>query len=172
MKKELVSTLLVVSALSFASAQTSTTTGTTTPPVLPPPVSVGDTRIDSQIRALNQEMEAKIRAIRLEYQTKLKALIGNKKVLIASSATQLREENKERREALKNEMKDKKTELREEMKDKKAELKEEYKDRREDIRGTSTPNGLVRRATTTNANPQGNAWGFFMRFFGQPKVNQ
>lgn len=161
MKKELVSTLLVVSALSFASAQTSTTTGTTTPPVLPPPVSVGDTRIDSQIRALNQEMEAKIRAIRLEYQTKLKALIGNKKVLIASSTTQLREENKERREALKNEMKDKK-----------AELKEEMKDRREDIRGTSTPNGLVRRATTTNANPQGNAWGFFMRFFGQPKVNQ
>jgi phenylalanyl-tRNA synthetase alpha subunit len=43
-------------------------------------------------------------------------------------------------------------------KEMRKEIKEERKEMRQEVRGTST-----------NANPQGNAWGFFRRFFGQPK---
>lgn len=157
MKKQLISTLLVVSALSFASAQTATSTVTTTP-VLPPPATTGDLRIDAQIRTLNKEMEAKIRAIRDEYQTKLKALIGNRKALIASSTQQLREEKKE---------------LKEERKDKVEALRDERQEKREEVRGTSSPRIKLldnRGATSTKATPQGNAWGFFTRFFGQAKM--
>lgn len=135
--------MLVVSALSFAAAQGATTTATTTP-VLPPPVTTGDARIDVQIRTLNKEMEAKIRAIREEYQKKLKALIGERKILRASS-----------------------TEARKELK---KERKEDREEEREEVRGTSTMKiGLNRGATTTKASPNGNAWGFFLRFFGAAK---
>lgn len=151
MKKQLISTLLVVSALSFASAQTATSTASTTPPVLPAPAVTGDVKIDAQIRALNKEMEAKIRAIREEYQIKLKALIGARKAVIASSTKQMREEQKERRE----------------------DLREELKDKRDAIRASSSIRVKINQgATSTSANPQGNAWGFFTRFFGQVRVNQ
>jgi hypothetical protein len=153
MKKQLISTLLVVSALSFASAQTATSSA----PVLPPPPTIGDTKIDAQIRALNKEMETRIRVIREEYQAKLKALIGARKAMIASTTEQLKE---------------RKAELKDERKDKVEAIREEIKDKREDARGTSTPQVRPfdnRGATTTKAQPQGNAWGFFMRFLGQPK---
>lgn len=153
MKKQLISTLLVASALSFASAQTSTSTGTTTP-VLPPPVTTGSSTIDAQIRNLNREMEARIKAIREEYHAKLKVLIGNRKALVASTTAQIRE--------LKDDRKGKLEDLKNEIKDRREDRRE---DRKEDVRGTSTL-----RATTTKASPNGNAWGFFLRFFGQAKA--
>lgn len=163
MKKQLISALLVASALSLASAQATSTA--TTSPVLPPPPSVGDTRIDAQIRALNQEMEAKIRALRQEYQTKLKALVGNRKMMVASSSAQFREDRKE----LKNDLKQKREGLKDEWKDKRDDLKD-LRARGSDnqgVEGTST--ARLNGTTTPKAEPKGNAWGFFLKFFGQEK---
>lgn len=137
--------MVIASAMALASAQTDT--AATASPVLPPPPSVGDVRIDAQIRALNQEMELKIRSIRQEYQTKLKALIGSRKAIIASSTRELRGERKGEEE-------------RGDSKNRGTEVRNEARDRREgDVRGTSTPQNL----------PKGNAWGFFQRFFGLSK---
>lgn len=145
MKKTLITTAIALSALSFAFAQDAGTT--TMPAALPPMVATGDQKIDEKIRALHKEMEGKIKAIRDEYQKKVRALVGERKATLASSTKEMR---KEVRENVKEERK----EMRKELASTTKEMRKEF---REEVRGTST------------ANPQGNAWGFFRRFFGQPK---
>ncbi len=158
MKKILITTALALSAVSFTFAQnistttTATTTASTTmPDALPPVVLTGDAKADNQIRALRKEMEAKIKAIRDEYQKKVKALItagvAAKKAANASSTKNMKASS---------------TEPRGNGKDKNATTSA--------VLGTSTQGMLnSNRATTTKAAPKGNAWGFFMRFFGQAK---
>jgi hypothetical protein len=44
-------------------------------------LTTGDENIDSQVKALNKEMEDKIKAIRDEYVAKIKSLVGDKKII-------------------------------------------------------------------------------------------
>lgn len=55
------------------------------PPQVAPMVSTGDVKIDEQIKALNKEMEEKIKAIRDDYLTRIKAIVGTRKVMMAST---------------------------------------------------------------------------------------
>jgi BMFP domain-containing protein YqiC len=112
------------------------------PPALPPMVSTGDQKIDEQVRALHKEMEGKIKAIRDEYQKKLKALIGERKVMMASTT-----------------------------KDMPKGVKEGMKEVRKDMKDARKGESEV-RGTSTKAEPKGNAWGFFRRFFGLSKPVQ
>jgi hypothetical protein len=140
MKKTFIATALTLSALSFAYAQDASTTASM-PAALPPVPSTGDVRIDEQVRALHKEMEAKIKTLRDEYQKKLKAIIGERKLLIASTTKQMRVEIKEER-------KDDRKEVR-------TEVREVRKEIREEVRGTST-----------GSMPQGSPWNIFKKFFG------
>lgn len=146
MKKTLITTAVALSALSFVFAQDAGTT--TMPAALPPMVATGDQRVDEQIRALHREMETKIKAIRDEYQKKMRAIVGERKTMLASTTREMRKEAKEN-------MKEERKELRRELASTTREMRKEF---RQEVRGTST-----------RANPQGNAWGFFRKFFGQPK---
>jgi hypothetical protein len=144
MYKTFITTAIAFSAVSFASAQDASTT---MPAALPPAVTVGDARIDNQIRALHKEMEAKIKAIREEYQRKLKVIIGARKLLNASSTP-----NQEKKS------------------ENASSTPKENKGKKADVLGTTTAQMRANNgATTTKADPRGKAWGFFMRFFGVPK---
>ncbi len=146
MKKILLTSAIALSAVSFSYAQDASTT----PPALPPAVTVGDAKVDNQIRALRMEMEAKIKAIRDEYQQKLKAIIGTRKIMNASSTPKENQGKKPDMNA--------------------SSTPKENKGKKPQVLGTTTAqmrgnNG----ATTTKADPKGKAWGFFTRFFGVPK---
>jgi len=142
MKKILISAAVALATFGIAGAQQATTTDQM-PPVLPPAITTGSSTLDAQIKVLRIEMEAKIKAIREEYQTKLKAIVGERRAVVASTTKQIRADVKEVR------------------KDARAEVKEVRANAKAEIRGTST-----------EGQPQGNAWGFFRKFFApKPPVN-
>lgn len=161
MNKLFITTVALVSLVSFASAQEATVTTdasatinasvqtvtTSAPPegALPPEFTTGDSKVDRQVAALRKEMVTKIKAIQDEYHKKVKALVGERKVMI-----------KEKRADIKAQVK----EVKEVKKEARQEIKTIRKETREEVRGTST-----------DTIPQGSAWGFFRRFFGQPKEN-
>jgi hypothetical protein len=58
----------------------------------------GDPVIDGQVRTLKKEMDDKIKAIRSEYEAKIKTLIGEKKLVRASSTDMKRDDMREKME--------------------------------------------------------------------------
>jgi hypothetical protein len=98
MKKYIISTAVVVTAIIAASAQgveprgqavrpiSASANGIPTMPAMPQPIiSTGDAATDAKIKALQTEMEAKVKAIRDEYQAKIKLTIGDRKTTISLS---------------------------------------------------------------------------------------
>lgn len=113
MKKYIISTAIMLTAVASVFAQQGAVTQPSSMPVtgapmmMPPTITTGDATTDAKIKALQTEMEAKIKAIRDEYQAKIKALIGDKKVNMGNdmrnrgSSTLRMEGRKEKRDGMK-----------------------------------------------------------------------
>lgn len=107
------------------------------------------------VKALQQDFEAKKKALQQEFEVKRKATTassteGSRKALQQEFETKMKALQQEFEAAKKSIVASSTEGIRKEVEAKKMEVRQE-------VRGTST------------ANPQGNAWGFFRRFFGQPK---
>jgi FtsZ-binding cell division protein ZapB len=124
MKKLLISSMLVVSAITLTSAEE----GTVRPvPVKAPMPGVkavkavlasstmpqmmddemralltGNKEVDDKIKALVAERNQKLKAIHEEFQTKLKALVGERKLIRASTTEKMKEMKDDMRERMKN----------------------------------------------------------------------
>lgn len=97
----------------------------------------------------DQKIDEQVRALHKEMEAKIKALRDEYqkklKAIIGERKVLMASSTKEVRK--------------EGMQEVRNEIKEVRKDIREEVRGTST-----------KAMPQGNAWGFFQKFFGRPKA--
>lgn len=157
MNKLFITTAIALSALSLVSAQdatvttgvaaTATVTAPAMPPALPPLMSTGDKKIDEQVRALHKEMEGKIKVIRDEYQKKLKKIIGERKLMMASTTKEMASTTKEMRKDVMEVRKDARAEVRKEVKTIRQDAKAE-------VQGARAESG----------------WGLLKRFFGAPAV--
>ena len=117
--------------------------------------STGDPVLDEKVRTLKKEMDEKIKAIRVEYEAKIKTLIGDKKLIRASTTQMMRDEKRERMENGTN-----------------TPMMREGTDRQRPPMATGTPLGApVRMENRRPLPPQGTGptgmiKSFFQSFFG------
>lgn len=92
MKKTLTVSMLALSALSFANASEevkASQPGRQIMMTMPMAITTGDPAIDTQVKAMQKEMQDKMKVIAEEYSVKIRKIIGDKKPLMASGTREM-----------------------------------------------------------------------------------